>query len=108
MVQGIEQRREKRSRPRLPQALKVTFTDESKETRSVAAKVADFSRGGIGLDMFVPLRPGTVVEVEGDLRSEDLSLSVRGVARVAHSRRERGGIYRVGLELQEIALRKSA
>jgi len=108
MPHEIDRRREKRSRPRLPQALKVTFKDKSAEPRSLPAKVVDFNRGGIGVDMFVPLPVGCLVEVEGDLHSADLSLSVQGRARVVHSRRDSDGNYRIGLELQEIALRKSA
>jgi hypothetical protein len=60
------------------------------------------------VEMFVPLPVGSLVDVEGDLHSTDLSLSVQGRARVAHARRVSHGNYRIGLTLQEIALRKSA
>jgi hypothetical protein len=108
MPHAIDRRREKRSRPRLPQALRVTFKDKSAEPRSLPARVVDFNVGGIGVEMFVALQVGSLVEVEGDLHSDDLSLSVRGRARVAHTRRESDGNYRIGLALQEMALRKSA
>ncbi len=104
----MERRREKRSRPQLPQALRVTFKDKAAAPRSLPAKVVDFNPGGIGVEMFVPLPVGSLVEVQGDLRSEDLSVSVHGRARVAHSRRDSDGNYRIGLALQEMALRKSA
>jgi hypothetical protein len=108
MTHEIDRRREKRSRSRLPQALKITFKDKSTEPRSLPAKVVDFNSGGIGVEMFVPLPIGSLVEVEGNLHSDDLSLSVLGRARVAHSRRDSDGNYRIGLALQEMALRKSA
>jgi hypothetical protein len=104
----MERRLEQRSRPRLPQSLKVTFKDRSAELRSLPAKVVDFNNGGIGVQMFVRLTVGSLVEVEGDLRSDDFSLYVRGRARVAHARRDSDGNYQIGLTLQEIALRKSA
>jgi len=109
MTDLAERRRERRSRPRLPQSLQITFREaKSGAERSLVAKVEDFSRGGIGLEMFVPLQAGTLVTLAGDLRSDDLALAIEGRARVVHSRRLPDGNYRVGLSLEEMALRKTA
>ena len=76
--------------------------------RKLAALLVDFSDGGLGLEMFVPLKVGSRVDVHGDLRSADMELRGDGNARVAHSRRLAGGNYKIGLALQEVAYSKSA
>jgi len=76
--------------------------------RRIAARLVDFSEHGVGLEMAVPLQVGSEVEVHGNLTSNDLDLRVDGMAQVAHSRRLRGGNYRIGLSLNQLAYRKSA
>lgn len=76
--------------------------------RKLAALLVDFSDGGLGLEMFVPLKIGSRVAVHGNLRSDDMELRVDGNARVAHSRRLPGGNYKIGLALHEVAYSKSA
>ena len=76
--------------------------------RRIAARLVDFSEHGVGVEMAVPLKVGSEVEVRGNLTSDDLGLRVNGTAQVAHSRRMRGGNYRIGLSLNQFAYRKSA
>lgn len=76
--------------------------------RRIAARLVDFSEHGVGLEMAVPLKVGSEVEVHGNLTSSDLGLRVDGTAQVAHSRRMRGGNYRIGLSLHQLAYRKTA
>ena len=92
----------------MPQGLQVTVQERHGKPRTLAAKLLDFNKEGVGVEMFVPLRVGSPVTVEGRLKSTDLELLVNGSARVIHSRRLRDGNYRVGLSLDDVAYRKSA
>jgi c-di-GMP-binding flagellar brake protein YcgR len=90
------------------QRIEVTVAEADGGPRKLAAVLVDFSATGLGLDMFVPLKIGSQVDVHGDLQSDELTLCVDGNARVAHSRRLPGGNYRIGLALHQIAYRKTA
>ncbi|MDA1313093.1 MAG: PilZ domain-containing protein [Acidobacteria bacterium] len=102
--------RRARSRASTPplQRIEVKVAEAAGGYRRLAAVLVDFSNTGLGLDMFVPLKIGSPVDVHGDLRSPGLALRVEGNARVAHSRRLPGGNYRIGLALNQIAYSKSA
>ena len=57
--------------------------------------------------MFVPIKAGSTVAVEGRLQAAGLELLVSGSAQVVYCRRLPAGNYRVGLSLDEVAYRKS-
>ncbi len=72
------------------------------------AKLIDVSVGGVGIETFVRLRRGTVVEIHGDWQKPDLSLRVDGRARVAHASTLDRGRFKIGLQFVEVALARSA
>ncbi len=108
MAQPLERRRRPRSGAPLPQGFQITVDERGGQPRTLAAKLLDFNEAGVGVEMFVPVRAGSPVSVEGRLKSSELELLVSGSARVIHSRRLRDGNYRVGLSLDDVAYRKSA
>lgn len=71
-------------------------------------ELADASEGGLGVETFAALEPGTGVEIEADMRSSDLALHITGVARIAYCREVEPGRYRMGLQLLDVKLRRAA
>ena len=88
--------------------MQVTVASPGFGHRTLAAVLVDFSEIGLGLEMFVPLRVGSLVDLHGNLRSDTFALRVDGTGRVVHSSRLPGGNYQIGLALQDMAYRKSA
>jgi hypothetical protein len=108
MIRSFERRARHRRAPQLVQTLVITQTRSDGERRKLAAKLVDFSEQGVGLEMFAPLRVGSVVELDGCLQSTDLALSLAGRAKVIHAKRQKHGPYRIGLQIEEIAYRRPA
>ena len=105
---GAERRTSPRCEVALPPGLRLTVPQEGRKPRKVMAKLIDVSDGGIGIEAFFRLRSGALVEIDGDWKSADLSLSVNGKARVAHVSQVERGRYRVGLQFVDVALARSA
>ena len=103
-----ERRRSQRIRVSVPPGLRLTFPEAAGRTRSVAAKLVDVSGGGVGIESFVRVPSGAVVEIEGDLRNPDLALHISGRARVAHVSEIERGRYRIGLQFVDVALARTA
>lgn len=108
MAESLNRRTQSRASAPPLQRIEVKVAEARGGYRKLAAVLVDFSDAGLGLDMFVPLRIGSQVDIHGDLRSPELTLYVIGHARVAHSRRLRCGNYRIGLALDQVAYSKSA
>ena len=109
MVQPIRDRRvSPRCRVDLPAELKISSYSESESPRKFAAKLADVSETGIGVEMFVPLVVGSTVAVAGDLHSPDYSLNLKGKDRVIYCHCEKEGVFRIGLAYEQVAYRKIA
>jgi hypothetical protein len=72
------------------------------------AKLIDVSDGGIGIEAFVRIPSGIVVEINGDWRKPDLALHLDGRARVAHVSEVDRGRYMIGLQFVDVALARSA
>jgi hypothetical protein len=103
-----ERRRSQRIRVAVPPGLRLTVPEAAGKTRSVAAKLVDVSGGGVGIESFVRVPSGAVVDIEGDLRNSDLSLHISGRARVAHVSEIERGRYRIGLQFVDVALARTA
>ena len=103
---------DRRSTPRravnLPAGLKISTYGEQGSPRTFAAKLVDTTDTGLGVEMYVPVVEGSTVALDGELTSPNLSLHLRGRARVIYCRCENGGTFRVGLAYEEIAYRKTA
>ena len=108
MAQPLERRKRQRRGTSIPQGFGITVLDRSGKPRTLPAKLLDFTEKGVGFEMFSPVRAGSLVSVEGRLKSGDTELLVRGSTRVIHSRRMPSGNYRVGLSLDDVAFRKPA
>jgi len=107
MPKVLNRRNAPRSKGPAVQGLELTVA-APEGVRRIAARLVDFSEHGVGLEMAVPLKVGSEVEVHGNLTSSDLDLRIDGNAQVAHTQRLRGGNYRIGLSLDQLAYRKSA
>ncbi len=107
-LKTLERRRTPRRPGDLPAGLRVSTYGEAGSPRIFAAKLIDANEGGVGVEMFVPLVEGLIVAVEGELSIPDLSLNVRGQARVTYCRCENGGTFRVGLAYEEVSYRQTA
>ncbi len=104
----FDRRRTSRKAVDLPARLKISTYGEKGPPRTFAAKLIDIADTGIRVEMYVPLVEGSTVALDGELTSPDLSLNLRGRARVVYCRCENGGTFRVGLAYEEIAYRKTA
>lgn len=105
---GAERRTSPRAEVELPPGLRLCVPDDDGRFRTVMAKLIDVSEGGIGVETFVRLRRGTVVEINGDLRKPDLALRIDGSARIAHVSEVDRGRYKIGLQFVNVALARSA
>ena len=70
-----------------------------------AARIVDFSPGGLGVELFEPLAVGLVVSASGDLHGADWCMSLTAQARVTSCRDLEGGVFRIGFEFQEVSYR---
>ena len=77
-------------------------------SRTVMAKLIDVSDGGVGIETFVRVPSGVIVEIDGDWRRPELSLRIDGRARVAHVSEIDRGRYFIGLQFVDVALARSA
>jgi hypothetical protein len=104
----VEQRKSPRRRSEIPQGLRICTPAERGGARKVAAILVDANDSGVGVETYVPLRVGSTVAVEGELRHTGYSLALKGQARVMHAKALGDGVYRIGLAFEEIAYRRSA
>ena len=105
---GAERRTSPRSAVELPPGLRLTVPEDGARPRTVMAKLIDVSEGGIGIEAFVRLSRGTVIEIDGDWHSPDLALRIGGRARIAHVSEVGRGRFRIGLQFVDVALARSA
>ena len=105
---GAERRASPRTPVALPPGLRLTLPQDDGKPRTVMAKLTDVSKGGIGIETFVRLRRGAVVEIHGDWYKPDLALRVNGRARIAHVSEVDRGRYKIGLQFVDVALARSA
>jgi hypothetical protein len=68
----------------------------------VEARLADVSRGGLGVETFTPLPLGTLVNVQGELHSVDTCIGFRATAWVVHCLARESGAFRIGLNFERI------
>ncbi len=72
----------------------------------MAAKLVDASESGLGVETYVPLPVGSLVDIQGDLRQTGFSLTLEGQARVVHTRKCPEGVFRIGLAFEEVHYRR--
>ena len=71
----------------------------------LGARLVDFSSKGIGVEALSPLPVGAEVGISGELIGLDGSMGLDGRVKVKHCRTGEDGVSRIGLELDESALR---
>ncbi len=74
--------------------------------REVPAKLADASESGLGVETFVPLSVGSVLELDGHLDNGELRIELQGKVRVVHCWSRDDGVFRVGLSLEDVGYRQ--
>ena len=72
----------------------------------LAAKLWDFSYGGIGLDISQQLEIGREIEMAADLLNDNYSLGFEARGRVVHCRPIGKGHYRVGVAFLDVQYRR--
>lgn len=72
------------------------------------AELIDASEGGLGLATYAFISAGTIVELDGDLKSPDLALRVSGRARVKYAVALDRGRFRIGIEFIEAAYARAS
>ncbi|MCB9384034.1 MAG: PilZ domain-containing protein [Bryobacterales bacterium] len=105
---GAERRASPRTVVSLPPGLRLGVPDAAGRTRSIMAKLIDISDTGVGIEAFVRIESGALVSLEGDLRSQELSFKINGLARVAHVSEIEAGRFKIGLQFVEVALARPA
>lgn len=105
---GSEKRRHPRTQKYGPQALQVDCVGPTGTTRSIEARLWDFSEGGLGMDSPEPLAPGEVIRVKGTMQGPDYSLSIDARSRVAYCRKVDDATYRVGVGFLDVSLHRLA
>lgn len=103
---GAEKRRHPRTQKYGAQALLVECAGPTGSTRTMEARLWDFSEGGLGMDSPEPLAPGEVVRVTGTMQGPDYSLSLDARSRVAYCRKTEDENYRVGVGFLDVSLRR--
>jgi hypothetical protein len=107
---GIGERRNHSRREKyLSQGLKISAYQPLNRTSGrpwiAAARVVDSSDGGLGVEMFEPLAVGVVVSASGELHSTGWCMSLTAQVRVTSCQNVEGGVFRIGLEFQDISYR---
>jgi hypothetical protein len=72
------------------------------------AKLIDVSETGVGIEAFVRIPSGVIIQISGDWRRPDLSLHIDGRARVAHVSELSAGRFKIGLQFVQVALARTA
>ncbi len=72
------------------------------------ARLVDFSRKGIGVEALAALPIGAEIGISGELIGKDGSLGLDGRVKVRHCTTGEDGVSRIGLEIDESALRLTA
>lgn len=71
-------------------------------------KLVDVSDGGVGLEAYVPIDKNAIIRIAAELHNGDLTLRMRGRARVVHATRQDDGLYRIGLQFVEVVYARPA
>ena len=95
---------ERRRAPRLkPDQLCHIILTIPETKRTVAAKLIDANEHGLGLEAYVRIARGTVVEVKGEMSRYGVGLKLEGAATVRYCRSLDNGLFHIGLELTQVA-----
>ncbi len=105
---SAERRASVRKAVELPPGLRLTVPAKGGSSRTVMSKLLDVSDGGIGIETFVRIPSGVVIEIRGDWRAPEMAMRIHGRAQVAHVSEVEAGRYKIGLQFVEIALARSA
>lgn len=71
----------------------------------MAARLVDYSNGGLGICCDRPLEWGSTVNVTGVVKMGGVWMSVRGVAAVVRCETDPAGGYRLGMRLDQVQWR---
>lgn len=104
----LERRQEHRHDIRPASGLRLTPRSGPLHGRVLMAQLVDASEGGLGVEAFVDVEPGLLLEVSADMVNSELALHVTGVTRVAYCREMEAGRYRIGLEMVDISMERVA
>ncbi len=74
--------------------------------RPLGARVVDFSRVGIGVEVLSPLPVGAEVQISGEIVGGEGAFGIEGEALVAHCHAKPDGVCRIGFALEPQNLRK--
>jgi len=96
---------ERRGNPRSPEfqsrRLRLDY-----QGRLLGARLVDFSRDGLGVEVLSQLPVGSEVAVSGEISGEDGVFSITGKVIVEHCRPRQDGVYRIGFSLEKAVIEK--
>jgi hypothetical protein len=69
---------------------------------AIDTQLVDVSKGGLGVESFTPLPLATLVNVQGELHSQDSCIEFRGTAWVVHCLAREDGVFRIGLNFENL------
>ena len=99
--------RERRRKPRASQPqsqpLQLSCFEREGEPRMLTARLLNVSSEGFGVETEQPLTTDCLVTVAGEMISGGSRVQIQGRTRVAYCTLESGGMYRVGLSLEEFS-----
>jgi hypothetical protein len=105
---GKDRRSSPRQEVKTPNGFRLWAPESGGKPRPVTVKLVDVSETGVGIESFVPLHPGAVVQIEGRLRSGGLKLRINGSALIVYAEERARGVYRAGLEFVDVAYARTA
>jgi hypothetical protein len=69
---------------------------------AIDTQLVDVSKGGLGVESFTPLPLATLVNVQGELHSQDSCIEFGGTAWVVHCLAREDGVFRIGLNFENL------
>jgi PilZ domain len=82
--------------------------EKSAHRKSIEASLIDVSKGGIGVETWVPLPLASLVKVAGELHSHGSCLEFESRAWVVHCLSRENGAFRIGLSFDRVTCRRLA
>jgi hypothetical protein len=67
---------------------------------AIDTNLVDVSKGGLGVESFTPLPLATLVNVQGELHSQESCIEFGGTAWVVHCLAREDGVFRIGLNFE--------
>jgi hypothetical protein len=80
--------------------------EKSAHRKSIDASLIDVSKGGIGVETWVPLPLASTVKVVGELHSHGSCLEFESRASVVHCLSRESGAFRIGLAFDRVTCRR--